>query len=124
VAEGHAPAGYVGQAVRRREDPRLVRGQGLYVADVRLPGLVHAAVLRSPYAHARLRGVDVRRAAEQPGVLAALSYADLGDGTPKLPNLVPHKLLHAAMPYPLARDKVHYAGEPVAVVVAADLSAS
>src|SRR5437016_5087546 len=111
-------AGYVGKAVRRREDARLLRGQGLFVADVRLPGLAHAAILRSPYAHARVRGVDLRQAAEQSGVLAALSYAELGEGTPKLPNLVPHKLLRPAMPYPLARDKVHYAGEPVAVVVA------
>src|SRR5438874_155966 len=83
--------------------------------------MAYAAILRSPYAHARIRNMDARPAADQPGVLAALSYADLDANTPTLPNLVPHKLLHAAMPYPLARDKVHYVGEPVAIVVAEGL---
>src|SRR5438270_11586258 len=108
---------YVGRGVARKEDLRLLTGRGLFVADVRLPGMVQAAILRSSRAHARLARVDVSEAARQPGVLAALSFADLGTDTPKLPNLVPHRLLRAAMPYPLARDRVRYVGEPVVVVV-------
>lgn len=118
MAQADYPAGYVGRSVRRREDPRLLRGQGLFVADMRLPGLAHAAILRSPHAHARILRVDVSKALEQPGVLAALSFRDLGPSPPKLPNPVPHRALHAAMPYPLARDKVRYVGEPVAIVAA------
>ncbi len=85
--------------------------------------MVQAAILRSTRAHARVLRVDTKAAARQPGVLAALSYEDLGD-TPSLPNLVPHRLLHAAMPYPLAKDRVRYVGEPVAVVVAESLYAA
>jgi len=109
---------YVGRRVRRREDDRLLRGKGLFVADVSLPGMAHAAFLRSAYAHARIVRVDVSGALAQPGVLDALSFAELGESTPTLPNLMPHKLLRPAMPYPLARDRVRYVGEPVAVVVA------
>jgi carbon-monoxide dehydrogenase large subunit len=111
----------MGRGVLRKEDARLLRGRGLFVADIRLPGLVQAAILRSSRPHARLRRVDVSAAARQPGVLAALSYAELGADTPTLPNLVPHRLLNAAMPYPLARDRVRYVGEPVAIVVAENL---
>jgi carbon-monoxide dehydrogenase large subunit len=113
--------GYIGQSVRRREDHRLLRGQGLFVADLRLPGMACAAVLRSPYAHARLLRVDTHRALAQPGVLAALSFQDLGPDPQRLPNLIPHKALRPAMPYPLARDRVQYVGEPIAVVVAESL---
>jgi CO/xanthine dehydrogenase Mo-binding subunit len=76
------------------------------------------AVLRSPYAHARIERVDVSGALAQPGVLAALSFKDLGDNPSKLPMQVPHKALRPQMPYPLAADRVRYVGEPVAVVVA------
>lgn len=120
MAEPGESYSYIGQGVRRREDPRLLRGQGLFVADIRLPGTVHAAILRSPYAHARIRRVDVRRALAYPGVLAALSFSDLGPSPPKLPMLVPHRALRPQMPYPLANDKVRHVGEPVAVVVAED----
>ena len=109
--------GYIGQAVPRREDARLLRGQGLYVADVDLPGAVHMAVLRSPHAHAHLRSVRVEPARTQPGVLAALAFGDL-EQPQRLPMLVPHRDLRPQMPYPLAADKVRYVGEPVAVVVA------
>lgn len=109
--------GYIGQSVRRREDPRLLRGEGLFVADVRLPGMAHAAVLRSPRAHARIARIDLAKALAQPGVLAALSFSELGN-PPKLPNLVPHRALRTQMPYPLARDRVRFVGEPVAVVAA------
>src|SRR4051794_11561633 len=96
---------YVGRGVARKEDLRLLTGRGMFVADVRLPSMVQAAILRSSRAHARLIRVDVAEAAHQPGVLAAVSFAELGADPPKLPNLVPHRLLRAAMPYPLARDR-------------------
>jgi CO/xanthine dehydrogenase Mo-binding subunit len=111
---------YVGAPVRRKEDPRLLRGEGVFVGDVSMPGLLHAAFLRSPHAHARLRGVDLDAARRLPGVVAALAYADIADVAKPLPMLVPHKGLRARMNYPLARDKVRFVGEAIAIVVAAD----
>ncbi|MGE3286344.1 MAG: hypothetical protein AB7J32_09605, partial [Pseudonocardia sp.] len=68
----------VGARVKRVEDPRLLRGEGAFVDDIRLPGVVHLAVLRSPHAHARVLSVDVGPARALPGVLDAFSAADLG----------------------------------------------
>jgi carbon-monoxide dehydrogenase large subunit len=109
--------GYFGRPVRRREDARLLRGEGLYVADVHLPGLLHMAVLRSPHAHARLVSVNVEPARRIPGVLAAVAFGDL-EAPKRLPMLVPHAELRPQMPFPLAAEKVLYVGEPVAAVVA------
>lgn len=112
------PGGSIGRSIRRREDPRLLMGQGLFVADVRLPGLLHAAFVRSPYPHARIVRVDLGRALAAPGVVAALSGADLRPDPPRLPMLVPHAALRPRMPCILARGVVRHVGEPVAVVVA------
>lgn len=109
---------YVGKAIPRREDERLLRGSGLFVADVRLPGLLEMAVLRSPHAHARVLHIDTAPALDRPGVRAALGFGDLGSEVPRLPMLVPHVALRPQMPYPLASEKVRFVGEPVAVVVA------
>ena len=70
---------YFGAPVTRNEDPRLLAGQALFVDDVELPGLLHAAFYRSPYAHARIKRVDVSRALARPGVFAAAPAADLGE---------------------------------------------
>ena len=102
---------------RRLEDWDLLRGGGLYVDDIRLPGMLHAAILRSPVAHAALRRVDVTAALRWPGIVAALAFADLPRETPALPNLRPHPALRARTAFPLARDRVRYVGEPIAVVV-------
>ncbi|HLG70754.1 MAG TPA: xanthine dehydrogenase family protein molybdopterin-binding subunit [Chloroflexota bacterium] len=110
--------GYVGRPLTRREDERLITGRGLFVSDVHLPGEVHLAVLRSPHAHALITHIDVSAARKCEGVLAALSFADLGPDVARLPMLVPHKNLHPQMPYPLADRKVLHVGEPVAVVAA------
>ena len=67
----------VGQSVPREEDPKLLRGQGRYVDDVRMPGEARAFVLRSPHAHANITAIDVRRAQQMPGVLAVLTGDDL-----------------------------------------------
>jgi carbon-monoxide dehydrogenase large subunit len=113
-------ARFVGRPIRRREDPRLLAGQGAYVGDMALPGMAHAAVLRSPHAHARIRGIDAAEASRAPGVLLVGTAADLGPAARPLPLLNPAPGLRPRMPTALAVDTVRYVGEPVAVVVAAD----
>ena len=109
----------IGRSVRRLEDPRRLRGEGVYVDDVRLPGLLHAAVVRSPHAHARLRGVDAAAARAAPGVAAVFTAGDLADALRPIPvRLVPDPNLLRYLQHPLAVDRVRYVGEPVALVVA------
>ncbi|MGH7309520.1 MAG: xanthine dehydrogenase family protein molybdopterin-binding subunit [Candidatus Rokuibacteriota bacterium] len=107
-----------GARVRRREDARLVTGRGRYVADVALPGMLHVAVHRSPHAHARLVKIDVEAARRRSGVVQILLPADavsLG----RLPLLVPHaSLTTPACAEILPHERVAYAGQPVALVVA------
>lgn len=118
MADG-APA-LLGASVRRTEDPRLLTGRGCYVADVRLPGALHAAILRSPHAHAELTSTDLDGARAAPGVVAAVSGRDLQHVLRPIPmRLTPLDDLASALQLPLALDRVRYAGEPVAVVVAA-----
>ena len=113
----------VGQSVLRNEDERLLTGRAQFVDDVHLPGMLHAAFLRSEHAHARIRGVDLSRARQRAGVVAVYTAADLGDYWEPGPLLVPPPPIeglvfnHAAQ-VPLARDRVRYVGEPIAVVVA------
>ncbi len=113
-------AGTVGSRLTRLEDPALLTGEGRYVDDLAVPGALHLAVLRSPYAHARIRSVDTSAALSQPGVVAAFSGADLQQEwaspmpcawpvTPDMKN-PPH--------YPLAVDTACYVGDGVAAVVA------
>jgi carbon-monoxide dehydrogenase large subunit len=108
----------LGASVRRREDGRLVTGRGRYVADVALPGMLHAAVHRSLRAHARLAGIDAEAARRQPGVRCVLLPADVA-ALGRLPLLVPHpSLIAPACAEILPREIVSYVGQPVAVVVA------
>jgi carbon-monoxide dehydrogenase large subunit len=108
----------IGAAVRRKEDPRLLTGRGRYAADVRLPGMLHAAVWRSPHAHARLGTIKTDAARELAGVAAVVTAGDLG-GAGKIPvRLGPRPSLVACLQPPLAVDRVRYVGEPVALVVA------
>ncbi|HVR30973.1 MAG TPA: xanthine dehydrogenase family protein molybdopterin-binding subunit, partial [Thermoanaerobaculia bacterium] len=114
---------YVGAPIPRNEDPRLLTGRALFVDDVAPHGLLHAAFVRSPFAHARLRGVDAAAARRRPGVHAVLTAADLGDYWRPGPLLVPPPpiagiVFHARTQVPLARDKTRHVGEPVAVIVA------
>ena len=107
-----------GTSVRRKEDPRLLTGRGKYAADFRLPGMLHAAVVRSPHAHARLGAVRVKAALGVPGVVAVITGEDLG-AIGRIPvRLGPRPSIVACLQPPLARDKVRYVGEPVAFVVA------
>src|SRR5687767_477287 len=114
---------YVGQSVKRFEDPRLVTGRGTYVDDLTLPNTLHAAVLRSPYAHARIRSVDVSAARKLPGVVDVLAGVDLAGVLQDIPTRTLDgeravDALHAPEHPLLARDKVCYVGQAVAVVVA------
>src|SRR6266700_277452 len=113
---------YIGRSLLRREDRRLLMGQGQFVADLVLPRMLHAVLVRSPVAHARSRAVDA------PGVAAALNGADLlqmlppvPEGTISLPRkwttFVQHKFLNPRQPL-LAHDKVRHVGEAVAIIVA------
>jgi len=135
TTNGQAGTG-IGQPVRRREDLRLVRGGGRYTADENLPGQVYAVMVRSPHAHARIRGIVKDKALAVPGVLAVLTGADcLADGLKPIPHKPwsPHpaetKLRNAggappfeAPHHPLPADKAHFVGEAVAIVVAETLA--
>lgn len=107
---------WIGKDIPRLEDPRLLTGRATYVDDVRLPGLLHAAVLRSPYAHARLVRIDASKARSLPGVFAVIT----GEDAHELSNPVPAFCAEPVPQYALAVDKVRYAGEAVAAVAAVD----
>ena len=114
---------YFGKPIKRNEDPRLLTGQALFTDDVDLPGMLHAAFVRSDYAHAWVRSVDVSAALELPGVLAIYTARDLGDYWKPGPLLVqppPIKrmVFNPRTQVPLVKDKARHAGEPIAVVVA------
>lgn len=110
---------WFGTSVQRNEDPRLLRGQGTYVDDIDLPEMLHAAVLRSPYARARIVRIDVSAARSLPGIHLVLTAADLGDALEPSPLLIPHQALtQPRTQLPLALKEVHYVGEAVAFVVA------
>src|SRR6201981_193313 len=118
---------YVGRSLLRREDRRLLRGQGQFIADLVLPRMLHAVLVRSPVAHARIRSVDLSRAAA-PGVALALNGADLWELLPPVPegqislprkwtSVIQHKFLNPQQPL-LAHDKARHVGEAIAVIVA------
>jgi carbon-monoxide dehydrogenase large subunit len=110
----------IGQALPRKEDAKLLTGQAQFVDDLTVPGMVWMALVRSPYAHARIRSVDLSGALRARGVVAAFSSADLaGDVPAGLPCAWP-VTEDIALPthWPLARDKARFAGDGVAVVVA------
>ncbi|MDR7450191.1 MAG: molybdopterin-dependent oxidoreductase [Armatimonadota bacterium] len=111
-----------GARVRRREDPRLITGRATYTDDLRLPGLTHAVMVRSPHAHARIRAVDTTAARARPGVLAVFTGADLAGKVGAIPTawLIPNADLRTPPHPPLAVDRVRYVGDAVAVVVAED----
>jgi len=109
-----------GSAIKRREDPRLITGAATYVDDVKLPGLIYAAILRSPYAHARITAVNVSEARKAPGVIAVYTGADIKDRVAPVPcawNPPNCDLKVPAHPL-LAFEKVRYVGDGVAMVVA------
>src|SRR5438876_2259773 len=119
---------YVGRSLRRREDRRLLTGQGQFIADLGLPRMLHAVLVRSPLAHARIRAVDLGRARAAPGVAIALSGTDLLQMLPPVPegqismprkwaSVIQHKFLNPQQPL-LAHDKVRHVGEAIAIIAA------
>ena len=110
-----------GASVKRKEDPAFLRGEGQFVDDIHLPQMLHAAFVRSPYAHARVGEIDKTAALALPGVHAVITFADLPEEIRRqtLPLLVPHPAIkQPKLPYALAKDETCYAGESVACVIA------
>jgi len=113
---------YVGQPVRRFEDHRLLTGQGSFVDDMKLPGLLHTVVLRSLHAHATIRSIDVSGANRLPGVVAVITAADIQDLDVHMPTRSSIDDVELTPPrHPvLASDKVCYVGQAVALIIAED----
>ena len=109
---------YIGSPVQRVEDLRFLRGRGEFVGDLRREGMLHAAILRSPSAHGRLRGIDATAAYAIPGVRAVITAAEIG-AVPTIPlRLLPLPGTERFLQPIIAVDRVRYVGEPVAVVLA------
>src|SRR5271165_2920840 len=119
---------YIGRSLLRREDRRLLTGQGQFIADLVLPRMLHAFVVRSQLAHARILSVDLKRARAMPGAVLALNGADLLRLLPPVPegqismpskwaSVIQHKFLNPRQPL-LAHDKVRHVGEAIAIIVA------
>lgn len=108
-----------GSAIKRREDPRLMTGKAKYTGDMQLPGMAHMAVVRSPYAHARVLSIDATAARDTPGVIAVFTGQDVDMNVP-CAWLVPNSDLKTPAHPVLAKDKVRYAGDGVAIVIAED----
>lgn len=109
----------VGKAIRRREDPRLITGTATYVDDIKLPGMHHACIVRSPHAAARILGINTQPALERAGVVAVFTGKDTESIGP-LPTAAALPGLRVPRHTVLATDRVYYVGHPVAVVVARD----
>ncbi|MFN0299579.1 MAG: xanthine dehydrogenase family protein molybdopterin-binding subunit [Burkholderiales bacterium] len=124
-APAHPPvregAPYVGQSIRRTEDERFLTGRAQYVGDFKLDGLLHAVIVRSPHAHARLLGIDRAKVMACPGVKAFFTYEDIAAYGAIIPvRLAPLAGVDRFLQEPLARDRVRYVGEPIGVIVAAN----
>jgi len=112
-----APRGayrWIGQSMKRVEDPRLLTGHGTYADDIHLPGMAHAAVLRSPHAHARIKSIDTSRAKALPGVILVMTGAEAAEKSGPLPCFANPPVKQMC----IAVDRVRHVGEPVAAVVA------
>ncbi|PYS76389.1 MAG: carbon monoxide dehydrogenase, partial [Acidobacteria bacterium] len=117
-------ARYVGQRVKRTEDPRLIKGLAHYVDDIRLPDTLHVAFVRSIYAHARINGVDAGEALKAPGVVAIFTGKDVSEKIGPVPCASALPELKVPDHRVLATDKVYFVGHPIAAVVAADAYAA
>src|SRR5438876_644288 len=109
----------VGKRVRRREDPRLITGTALYLDDLKMPGMHHAVIVRSPHAAAKIRGIQVQPALQRTGVAAVFTGADV-QGLGAVPCAASLPGLRVPFHHLLAQDRVYFTGHPVAVVVATD----
>ena len=105
----------IGHSVRRKEDDRFIRGRGNYIDDVQLPGMLHMAILRSPYAHAKLNSIDASAAQAMPGVVAVVTGELMAQH-----NLAWMPTLSGDTQAVLVTDKVRFQGQEVAAVIADD----
>jgi carbon-monoxide dehydrogenase large subunit len=122
---GQAPRGEVGTSRRRKEDQRLITGRTRWTDNMSLPGMLHIAMVRSPFAHARITSVDVDEAKAAPGVVAVLTGSDLADVQGTLPNVWMITPDQKVPTHPsIAVDTVRFAGEIVACVVARSAAAA
>ncbi|MDX6707497.1 MAG: aerobic carbon-monoxide dehydrogenase large subunit [Solirubrobacteraceae bacterium] len=117
-----APAKWVGQSLRRKEDPRLISGQATYVDDIVLPGMLHAAIVRSPEAHAQIVSIDASAARDRPGIAGVFTGEDMSDLLAPLPMAWAPPGVEVKTPerWPLARGRVCHVGDAVAMVVGED----
>jgi carbon-monoxide dehydrogenase large subunit len=114
-----AAQGYVGMPIKRREDVRFITGRATYVDDIKLPNMLHAAILRSPRAHARIRSMDTSKALQICGVIKVFTFQDLGELAVPVPiRMYQLPGLERHLQPLLAHDKVRYVGEPLALAVA------
>ena len=115
-------AAMLGSPIKRREDPRLITGQATYVDDIKLHGMLHMSVLRSPYGHARINNINTEAARNHPGVVAVYLAEDLKGAVGNIAIAVPLGHIAEGMGArgPLAEGKVRFYGDPVAVVIADD----
>ncbi|MCH7606842.1 MAG: xanthine dehydrogenase family protein molybdopterin-binding subunit, partial [Chloroflexi bacterium] len=110
---------YIGAPIKRKEDNRFLTGRATFVDDLKLPDMLHACVLRSPHPHAWIKGIDASEALAMSGVEAVITFQDFETLAKPIPvRLYPLPGLEPFLQYPLARDKVRYVGDPVALVVA------
>ncbi len=122
-APAHPPlregAPYIGQSIRRTEDERFLTGRARYVGDFKLDGLLHAVIVRSPHAHARIVNIDRDKVLASPGVKAFFTYADIATYGAIIPvRLAPLPGVDRFLQEPLANDRVRYVGEPIGIIVA------
>ncbi len=113
------PETLVGKKVRRREDPRLITGTAVYLDDIKMPGMHHACIVRSPHGAATIAGIRTQAALERPGVVGVFTGADIKD-LGAIPCAASLPGLRVPKHHLLAQDRVYFAGHPVAVVVATD----
>src|ERR1700752_4444039 len=114
------PENYVGQRVKRTEDPRLIKGLAHYVDDISLPGTLHVAFVRSVYAHARINSIDASAALDVPGVVAVYTGRDVGQKIGPVPCAGALPGLKVPDHRVLAGEKVYFVGHPIAAIVATD----
>src|SRR6266853_1288286 len=112
---------YVGQRIKRTEDPRLIKGLAHYVDDIKLPDTLHVAFVRSVYAHARINSIDASEALKAPGVVAVYTGKDVGEKIGPVPCASALPGLKVPDYRVLAQDKVYFVGQPIAAVVASDV---
>src|SRR5262249_36438007 len=111
---------YIGQKVKRTEDPRLIQGIGHYVDDIELAGTLSVAILRSPYAHAKINSINIEAAKNAPGVVAVYIGKDVEGKVGNVPCAVALPDLNVPKYPVLAAGKVIFVGQPIAAVVATD----